>query len=133
MQQAPPSRPPERYGDDRPAWHRTLARVLTATLAVVGVAFVVWVALGGQAPVRTTDVGFDLDHAPGEVTVDFEVTMDPGTAATCTLRALNAQYGVVGVADVAVDASTSRTRRVTGTVLVSEPAVSAGVQGCVPR
>lgn len=128
------SRPPGRYGDDRPAWHRSLARVLTACLAAVGVAFLLWVAVDGSRDrVTHTDIGFDLDSAPGEVTVDFQVSMDPGTAATCTLRALNANFAVVGITDVPLEASQARSRRLTATVRVSEPAVSAGVQSCVAR
>ena len=128
------SRPPGRYGDDRPAWHRSLARALTAGLAAVGVTFLVWVAVdGSRDQVSHTDIGFDLDSAPGEVTVDFQVSMEPGTAATCTLRALNANFAVVGLTDVDIEASQARSRRLTATVRVSEPAVSAGVQSCVAR
>ena len=134
MPPVPVSRPPGRYGDDRPAWHRSLARVLTAALAAVGVAFLVWVAVdGSRQQVSHTDIGFRLDSAPGEVEVDFQVSMEPGTAATCTLRALNATFAVVGTTDVPVEPSEARTRRMTATVRVSEPAVSAGVQECSPR
>ena len=134
MASAPASRPPGRYGDDRPGVHRSVARLLTALLAVGGVAFLLWVAVaGGRQQVRATDIGFDLDSAPGEVTVEFQVSMDPGTRATCSLEALSARFAVVGVADVAVEASPARSQRVTGTVRVSEPAVSAGVQACVAR
>lgn len=142
--QAAVSRPPGRYGDDRPAWHRVLARTLVATLALVGVGFLVWVAVDTEGQeVRSTDIGFHLATDapaagaaaldPGEVTVDFLVSMDPGAEATCTIRALNARFAVVGVADVPISASQARSQRVTGTLRVSEPAVSAGVQSCVLR
>lgn len=134
MAPAPATRPPERYGDDRPGTHRAVARLLTALLAVAGVAFLVWVAVAGsRQQVRSTDIGFDLDAAPGQVTVDFQVSMEPGTRATCTLEALSARFAVVGVADVPVEASPSRSQRVSATVRVSEPAVSAGVRQCVAR
>jgi len=101
---------------------------------VLGVAFLAWVTVdGSRQEVRSTDIGFDLDSVPGRVDVDFQVSMPPGTSATCTLRALNARFAVVGVAEVPVEASPGRSQRVRASVNVSEPAVSAGVQGCLAR
>ena len=91
MTQAPTGRPPERYGEDRPQWHRTLARVLTAALALVALGWVVWAGLGlAQRDVRWQDVGFDVQDAT-TVDVTFEVTVyaDEGAArVTCTIEAL---------------------------------------------
>lgn len=136
MTHAPVGRPPERYGDLRPGWHRTLARVLTGVLALLALGAVAYAGFGSVfRDVRWQDVGFRLDAGAGEpgtaVEVTFEVTVYEGTTATCTVRALNAGYAVVGQVDVPVEVTPQdRTVRSTATVRVSEPAVSAGVERC---
>ncbi len=136
MTHAPVGRPPERYGDLRPGWHRTLARVLTGVLAVVALGWLVWVGFGAaDRDVRWSDVGFRLDAGTDDpqdaVEVTFDVTVYEGTTATCTVRALSATYAVVGQVDVAVEVDPQeRTVRRAATVRVSEPAVSGGVESC---
>ncbi len=136
MTQAPTGRPPERYGDDRPQWHRTLARVLVAALAVVGLGWVVWAGLGAaQQDVRWQDVGFDVKDATA-VDVTFEVTVyaDGGDApVVCTLEALNTRYAVVGRLDVPVEAGSRDTVRRAATILTQERATTAGVASCRTR
>jgi hypothetical protein len=137
---APVGRPPERYGDLRPGWHRTLARVLTGVLAVVALAAVAWAGLvAAGRDVRWQDVGFRLDAGAeggtgdptSAVEVTFEVTVYEGTSATCTVRALSSGYAVVGRVEVPVEVSDDeRTVRRTATVQVSEPAASAEVERC---
>jgi len=143
MTHAPVGRPPERYGDLRPGWHRTLARVLTGVLALLALGSIAWAGVNAAVrDVRWQDVGFRLeagaDGGTGDpasaVEVTFEVTVYEGTTATCTIRALNAGYAVVGQVDVPVEVTDdARTVRRTATVQVSEPAVSAGVDRCAVR
>jgi hypothetical protein len=135
---APVGRPPERYGDLRPGWHRTLARVLTGVLALVALGAVAYAGVDAAVrDVRWQDVGFRLDAGADGATataveVTFDVTVYEGTTATCTLRALSAGYAVVGQVDVPVEVTgDDRTVRETATVQVSEPAVSAGVERCI--
>ena len=95
MTHAPVGRPPERYGDLRPGWHRTLARVLTGVLALVALGWLVWVGVGAaDRDVRWSDVGFRLeagaDDPQDAIEVTFDVTVYEGTTATCTVRALSA-------------------------------------------
>lgn len=137
MTDAPAARPADRYGDLRPSWHRTAARTVTALVAVLGLAYVVWVGIGvADRDVRWQDVGFRLDAGedgdPGSaVEVTFDVTVYEGTTATCTVRALSASYAVVGQVDVPVEVEPDRrTVRQRATVLVTEPAVSGGVEEC---
>ncbi len=138
MTHAPVGRPPERYGDLRPGWHRTLARVLTGVLALVALGAVAYAGVDAAVrDVRWQDVGFRLDAGADGATataveVTFDVTVYEGTTATCTLRALSAGYAVVGQVDVPVEVTgDDRTVRETATVQVSEPAVSAGVERCI--
>ncbi len=133
MTQAPTGRPPERYGDDRPQWHRTLARVLVAALAVVGLVWVVWAGVGAaRQDVRWQDVGFEvLDATAVEVTFDVTVYADGGEApVVCTLEALSPRYVVVGRLEVPVEPGTRGTVRRTATVLTQETATTAGVADC---
>lgn len=137
MTHAPVGRPPERYGDLRPGWHRTMARVLTAVLAVVAVAGIVYVGLSASdRDARWQDVGFRLEAGDAadptdSVEVTFDVTVYEGTTATCTVRALSSTYAVVGQIEVPVEVEPDqRTVRRAVTVLVSEPAVSGGVDTC---
>lgn len=137
MTHAPVGRPPERYGDLRPGWHRTLARVLCGVLAAVALSWLVYAGIGvADRDVRWSDVGFRLDAGSGDdprgaVEVTFDVTVYEGTSATCTVRALSATYAVVGQVDFPVEVEDGqRTVRRVATVRVSEPAVSGGVESC---
>lgn len=137
MTDAPAARPADRYGDLRPSWHRTAARTVTVLVAVLGLAYVVWVGIGvADRDVRWQDVGFRLDAGEdgdvgSAVEVTFDVTVYEGTTATCTVRALSASYAVVGQVDVPVEVEPDRrTVRQRATVLVTEPAVSGGVEEC---
>ena len=137
MTDAPAARPADRYGDLRPSWHRTAARTLAALVALVGLGWVVRVGIGvADRDVRWQDVGFRLDagqdgDAASAVEVTFYVTVYEGTTATCTVRALSSTYAVVGQVDVPVEVATDRrTVRQRAVVLVTEPAVSGGVEGC---
>lgn len=137
MTDAPAARPPDRYGDLRPSWHRTAARTAMALVALVGLAWVVWVGIRvADRDVRWQDVGFLLEAGEGgdaaaAVEVTFDVTVYEGTTATCTVRALSSTYAVVGQVEVPVEVeSDRRTVRQRVSVLVTEPAVSGGVEGC---
>ena len=126
----PPARPAERYGDIRPAWHSTLARVLTAALAVVGVGWVIYAGVAAaNRDVRWKDIGFQIiDSAHAEAT--FDVTVYEGRTATCTVQALAANYAVIGQVDVQVSVDESRTVRQRAQVLTDQPAVSVRVDSC---
>lgn len=124
------SRPAERYGDLRPAWHSTLARVLVVALAVLVLAFT---ALAGwqaaNRDVRWTDVGYViLDD--GRARTTFDVTVYQGTTAICTVQALAADYSVVGRQEVRIDVGTGRSVRERVEILTTSRAVTAVVEHC---
>ncbi len=138
MTDAPAARPADRYGDLRPSWHRTAARAASALVALVGLGWVAWVGIGvADRDVRWQDVGFRLDAgedgdpAAAAVEVTFDVTVYEGTTATCTVRALSSGFAVVGQVEVPVEVEPDRrTVRQRAIVLVTEPAVSGGVEDC---
>lgn len=129
---APASRPPGRYGDDAPGWHRGAARAAVLTLAITAVLWVVWAGWSaGSRPVAWQVVTYRvLDES--SVSVDFDVTMRPGVTAVCLVEARNSRHATVGIVEVDVPAAPARTQRVTAIVRTQEPAAAAVVRGCDP-
>lgn len=124
------SRPAERYGDLRPAWHSTLARVLVVALAVIGLGFTG--LAGWQAAnrdVRWADVGYTVVD-DGRARTTFDVTVYRGTTATCTVQALGADYAVVGQQEVRIDVGDGRSVRERTEILTTSRAVTAVVDSC---
>ena len=128
-----PSRPADRYGDVRPPWHRLTARALAGAVVLAGLAWVVWAGLHqADRDVRWDDVGFSVSGPTG-VDVTFDVIKDPDATAVCRLEALNAQYAVVGVAEVEVGPAPDRVVRRTEQVRTQERPVTGLVKTCSLR
>src|SRR5690625_7115996 len=139
------SRPPQPVPDSTPAPHEALSsrygagkqgkmRVLWRVLLIVGgiifVATALWAAFNlSRADVTWKDLGYSV-HGPESVTVDFNVTKDPGTSARCTLEALNAHYAQVGLLDVDIPAADRATTRHSATLATQELAVTGIVNTC---
>lgn len=125
-----PVRPPGRYGEDQPAWHRVAARAAVITLAVVGIAWVVWVGItNGMKPVTGSLVTYQpIDGT--RMRADIDVTMDPGRTARCTLEAKSARHLVVGQTTVQVPAADRRTQRVVTEILTQEAGASVEITSC---
>jgi hypothetical protein len=127
-----PVRPPAgRYGPEPDARRRRQGVVAMWTLGVLGTVGALWLGLGmARTPVTWEDIGFRIDGTE-RVEVTYEVTrLDPSRPATCTLEALNQRYGQVGVIDVDIPPSASRTVRLRDTVRTSEQAVTGIVKRC---
>lgn len=95
-------------------------------LVVAGYA---WFA--AQEPVRWKDVGFSIE-SPTEVEVTFDIYFYEERDAVCHLRALNDNYGEVGVADETVRFADGAQQRVTTTFVTTEEATTALVKYCEP-
>ena len=93
------------------------------------VATYAWFA--AQEPVRWKDVGFDIT-SPTEVEVTFDIYFYEDKDAVCHLRALNDNYGEVGVWDETVRAVDGNQQRVTTTFATTEEATTALVKYCEP-
>lgn len=97
---------------------------------VVAVALVVWFGISStQDAVTTTDIGYE-HTGEREITMIFEVTREPGTALSCTVTAMDSDYGRVGTAEHEVPASEERTTRVRAAVRTTTKAVTATVKDC---
>jgi hypothetical protein len=126
-----PARPPAgRYGPEPSARRRRLAVVALVVAALVGLAVVVVVGIRvASVPVRQDVVGFDVVDSE-RVDVTFEVSMEPGTAARCTVDALADSYAQVGTVDVTVGPVETLESRWTVSVATSELATTGVVESC---
>ena len=126
-----PARPPAgRYGPEPTAARRRLTVVAIAVLAAVGLAVVVVIGLRYACePVRHKVVGFDVVDSE-RVDVTFELSMDPGTTARCTIDALAESYAQVGTLDVTVGPVDTLESRWTATVATSELATTGVIESC---
>ncbi|ASK65114.1 hypothetical protein CFK39_03915 [Brachybacterium avium] len=121
----------DRYG--KPLVGRRTARVLMALAGALFLAAVFYVGVqASSTPVRTEVLAYE--HVSDDViAVDFRVTMDPGTEASCTIQALNKGRAQVGFVEAAIPAQD--TRRSTHHVEISTQgdAVSAEIINCEAR
>src|SRR5690625_1561872 len=120
-----------RYGIVDPQKNRITWRIAIAIGAVLFLAIALWAAYNlSRTDVSWNDIGYSV-HDAGSVTVDFNVTMEPGTSARCSIEALNANFAQVGLIDVEIPASEKLTTRHSVTVSTQELAVTGIVNTCV--
>lgn len=97
---------------------------------VLASALVVWFGVSStQGAVKATDIGYK-HTGEREITMIFDVTREPGTAVSCTVTAMDGDYGRVGTAQHEVPASEERTTRVRAAVRTTTQAVTATVKQC---
>jgi hypothetical protein len=130
---SPTAARPDRYGT-RPRRLRARGWAIVGAAALcLGVGWAAWVAWSGaEDKVAWTDVSFTVVD-DGTTLVTFEVNRHPGRVVVCTVRALNAGFAEVGLVDVTVAASGSRTAQARATIPTSELAVSGTVKDCAAR
>ncbi|WP_307852421.1 DUF4307 domain-containing protein [Glaciihabitans sp. dw_435] len=121
----------QRYG--RTPGHRRRIRTIyivaaIAAVAIVG-AWVFWVGLGSASELETDDRGYVV-QSNSEVTVSWQLTVDPGTTAACAVQAQNEGFGIVGWKVVQLPASDERSRVFTQTLRTSERAVTGLIYRC---
>ncbi len=98
----------------------------------IGVALATWWGLASSlGQVTYTDTGYKvLDNR--SVRVEFDVHRPDGQAVTCRLKALDTTFGVVGVLDVDVPASSERSVHRVAVVRTASMAVTGVVDRCDP-
>lgn len=124
------NRTADRYGG--PIVSSRTARVLVAlgSAAFLAVVILVGIQVTGQ-PVTGTLVTYE-HVAPDRIAVSFQVTMEPGTEASCTLQALNEGRAQVGFVDVPIPAQAERVSTHELEIATQGDAVSAEVMECRP-
>jgi len=116
----------ERYGRT-PSDDQRSRRILIAgavVLALVLTGWIVWGGLSGtNASLETRDLGYS-GATETSLTVQWEVSVPPGTEVRCALQALNSSFGIVGWSIVDIPASTERTRVFAQELRTAEPPVT---------
>lgn len=131
MSQAGPlTRPAGRYGRSQPPSRRTMSLV-GGILVISLTAWVGWIAVAGSGTAVRYAMLSDSVVGPGRTDVTFQITMDPGERAVCTVRARNANLTVVGWVDVPVGPSADRTFTASVRVPTMEQASGGEVKACV--
>ncbi|MDN6398970.1 MAG: DUF4307 domain-containing protein [Brachybacterium sp.] len=121
----------DRYGG--PLVSRRTARVLLGLAAAVFLAVVVYVGIqASNNPVRSEVLAYD-HLADDVIAVDYQVTMDPGTEATCSIQALNKGRAQVGFVEAAVPAQDARRSVHHVEISTQGEAVSAEIISCTTR
>jgi len=107
--------------------------VLLAVAAAVFLAVVVYVGMqASNTPVRSEMLAYE--HVADDViAVDYQVTMDPGTEATCTIQALNKGRAQVGFVETEIPAQETRSSAHHIEISTQGEAVSAEIVSCTAR
>jgi hypothetical protein len=96
----------------------------------IATAVAIWFGISAtQDAIVATDVGFE-HHGDREIVMVFDVTRAPGTTVSCTITAMDGEYGRVGTAQHEVPASQERTTRVRAAVRTTTRAITATVKNC---
>ncbi|HEY8306424.1 MAG TPA: DUF4307 domain-containing protein [Lapillicoccus sp.] len=125
---SPPEPPPAAPVDTR---HR---RAWTVTGAVVGAVFAVligwWTLRNEGQRITATTIGYKIE-SDTSVLVSFDVSRPPGLAVTCSVRAMDGHFTVVGTADIAVPPEGEQVVHLQKAVRTTSRAVTGVVQDCV--
>jgi hypothetical protein len=121
-----------RYGRSVPNTRRRKAFGIAAAgvFAVVIVAWLVWGGLlstPGQLDVQDTGHVIVDDTL---VQVRYELTVEPGTATSCAVQALNSTFGIVGWRIVDIEPAEQRTRALVTEVRTTELGVTGLIYRC---
>lgn len=118
----------ERYG--APLVSRRTARLLTALAAVVFLAVVLMVALPNSDSSVHSEV-YSYDHLDDDViAVEYVVTMEPGTEASCRIQALNKGRAQVGFVETTIPAQQEKRTAHQVEISTQGEAVSAEIISC---
>ena len=129
---SPSERLAERYGRSPRSFrfNKISAIIGGAGVAAVLIAWLWWAGLAQPtAQFEARDLGWErVDDRT--LSVRFELSVTPGTAMSCAVQTLNAQYGIVGWVVVDLPPSEQRTRVFDQIVRTSETAVTGLLYRC---
>jgi hypothetical protein len=80
--------------------------------------------------ITATTIGYKVESDTA-VTVSFDVSRPPGVAVTCTVRAMDGHFTVVGTTDIVVPPEGERVIHLEKAVRTTSRAVTGVVQDCV--
>jgi hypothetical protein len=125
---SPPEPPPTATVDAR------RRRAWTVTGAVVGAVAAVligwWTLRNEGQRITATTISYKVE-SDTSVLVSFDVSRPPGLAVTCSVRALDGHFTVVGTADIVVPPEGEQVVHLQKAVRTTSRAVTGVVQDCV--
>ena len=109
-------------------------RAWTVTGAVVGVVAAVligwWTLRNEGQRITATTISYKIE-SDTSVLVSFDVSRPPGLAVTCSVRAMDGHFTVVGTADIVVPPEGEQVVHLQKSVRTTSRAVTGVVQDCV--
>lgn len=121
-----------RYGRT-PSSRRKTVWVVAASAVGFAAVFVAWLVWGGLLEPPSQLEVIDTQHevlSDSEVSVTWQVNVQPGTDVRCAVQALDSRFAIVGWKVVELPASEQRTREYTDTVRTTELAVTGLIYRC---
>jgi hypothetical protein len=112
---------------------RPVLIALTALVTVVGLTWLVWVALLHAQPVASADVPYY--NVTSDTSIDVTITVqrpDPSIPVTCRVLAQSTDFQPVAEKQVLIPASTIKLADQKVTLTTLRRATSASVSGCSP-
>lgn len=122
-----------RYGRSRKPDRSRRRRVIAvgATAGAIALGWIVWAALSStDAQLNATDVSHALRNDERQVDLSWQLSVRPGTATSCIVKALNDDFTVVGWKVIDVPASDREIRVLNTTLNVALPANTVLVDRC---
>jgi uncharacterized protein (DUF58 family) len=127
----PNSAPPDARASAAAARRRRGWAVAGGVVGLVVAVLLGWWTLRNEGQrITATTIGYQVE-SDTEVTVSFDVSRPPGLAVTCTVRALDGHFTVVGSADIVVPPEGERVVHLEKAVRTTSRAVTGVVQDCV--
>jgi Domain of unknown function (DUF4307) len=118
-------------GSDAEAPRRRAWAVTGGIVGLVAAMLIGWWTLRNEGQrITATTIGYKVE-GDTSVTVSFDVSRPLGLAVTCTVRALDGHFTVVGSADVIVPPEGERVVHLEKAVRTTSRAVTGVVQDCV--
>ena len=125
---SPPESPPAATVEAR---HRRAWTVVGVVVVVVAAVLIGWWTLRNETQrITATTVGYKVENDTS-VWVSFDVSRPPGLAVTCTVRAMDGHFAVVGTADIVVPPEGGQVVHLEKAVRTTTRAVTGVVQDCV--
>ena len=121
-----------RYGRSRVRHlrDRWIAITVASAVAIVIGAWVIWAGLDLAAGgLDSSDIGHKVLN-DRSVSISYQVSMPPGSTASCALEVENEAHAIVGWKIVDIPASTTSTRAFTDVVRSSELGVTGLIYRC---
>jgi len=119
----------DRYGRT-PSRARRAGWIVFGVVAALLVGYVAWTTVARAIDTVDYDTtGFHW-HDERSITVDFQVTMRPGTPIACAIEAQDTEHGVVGWRVVEYPADAAHTRRFSELIPTTATATTGFVTSC---